>query len=111
MRSDESFINQQGAHVFYDYRKHAVLDIPKLNDTSSDGVIYKVLTVGFFGFLEKPHITINQGGQATLYLLPDAYIGWVMHCLSVAQQGSNFFPEDVEFGYLINDDRYYAHIY
>lgn len=109
--NENYFKNRQGAKVYYDYRLHDTLEIPDVKDTSEDGIVYDVLAVGFFGFLDKPHITIAIDGQAELFLLPDDLIGWVMHCMSVAQQGTNFFPEKVEFGYLLDVDRIYAELY
>lgn len=109
--ADKFFMNDQGAKVFYDHSQQSMLDIPILNDMFDKGVIYKVLSVGFFGFLDKPTVTIEQDGDVVLYRLPDELIGWVLHCMSVSQQGSNFFPEFVEFGYLSDTKRFYAHIY
>ncbi len=104
----EFYYNQRGAKCYFDYTRQGCLDIPKLKSNKERGVVYRVLSVGFFGKNEHPCVTIFENEQAQCLLLPNELSDWAFTMVAFSNAGGNFFPSEVEFGYL--DQRYYAKI-
>lgn len=89
--NSDFYYNQRGAKCFYDYSKHEVLLISKT------GSRYEVLSVGFFGKMEKGCVTIDNNGTPVCYLLPDDLMEWAFTCVSFANRGEKLFPSLVTF--------------
>lgn len=87
----EFYYNQKGAKVYYDYTKHKELII------SDHEIKYQVLSVGFFGKMEKACITINENGNPTCYLLPDELMDWAVDLVYFADRGISSFPKTLIF--------------
>ncbi len=104
----EYYYNQRGAKCYFDYTRQGNLDIPKLKSNKERGVVYRVLSVGFFGNNEQPCVTIYKDEQAQCLLLPNELSDWAFTMVAFSNAGGNFFPSEVEFGYL--DQCYYAKI-
>lgn len=104
----EFYYNQRGAKCYFDYTRQGYLDIPKLKSNKEHGVIYRVLSVGFFGKNGQPCVTIYKDEQAQCLLLPKALSDWAFDMVALSNSGGNFFPSEVEFGYI--NGRYYAEI-
>ena len=104
----EFYYNQRGAKCYFDYKRQGYLDIPKLKPNKERGAIYQVLSVGFFGKNEQPCVTIYKDEQAQCLLLPKELSDWAFDMVAFSNIGGNFFPSDVEFGYI--NGRYYAEI-
>ena len=104
----EFYYNQRGAKCYFDYTRQGYLDIPKLKSNKEHGVIYRVLSVGFFGKNGQPCVTIYKDEQAQSLLLPKALSDWAFDMVALSNSGGNFFPSEVEFGYI--NGRYYAEI-
>ena len=100
--NSDFYYNQRGAKCFYDYRKREVLSISKT------GSRYEILSVGFFGKMEKGCTTINDNGTPVCYLLPDDLMEWAITCVSFANKGERLFPSFVTFTY--HNGRNYADI-
>lgn len=98
---DGVYYNQKGAKCYTDYRKHEVLPIDKKQGSK----IY-VLSVGFFGNMEKACATVHDNGIAKCYLLPDELMEWVQTMVGLSYMGGNLFPSVVEFGCI--KGKYYA---
>lgn len=88
---DDSYINQRGAVCYKDYNKHKCLMI---DDTDRN---YYVLSVGFFGKMEKACVTIQENGKPVVYLLPNEMIEWAFNCVALANRGEQLFPSNVKF--------------
>ncbi len=97
-----AYYNQKGAKCYINYRKHKILCI---NNQSKK---YTVLSVGFFGKMEKACITILDNNTPTCYLLPDELMEWAFSVVAIANCGENLFPSIVKFG--IMQGRFYADI-
>lgn len=97
-----AYYNQKGAKCYINYRKHKILCI------NNQRKKYTVLSVGFFGHMEKACITILDNNNPMCYLLPDELLEWAVSCASLANAGENLFPSIVEFG--IIQGRFYAEI-
>lgn len=97
------YYNQQGAKCFVDYKRHKTLPIE-----ADKGKRFIVLSVGMFGKLEKPCVTILENDEPICYLLPDELAEWAITVISVANIGQNLFPATVEFG--IINKQFYAEI-
>ncbi len=102
--NDATYYNQRGAKCYLDWTKHDFLKIP----ITESGRIYNVLSVGFFGKMEQPHITVEDNNQVECYLLPLELLNWTIYCVSLSRKGSNVFPSQVKFGVINN--QYYAEI-
>ncbi|WP_144514837.1 hypothetical protein [Bacillus pumilus] len=102
-------INQSGAKIYSDLNKHELLQIPTLKNTSEDGSVYHVLSLGVIGTHTTglvPVATIKDSeGKVAAYRLPSALADWVAFNMGL---GVNVFPSDVEFG--IIDGRPYAEV-
>ena len=98
----EFYLNQKGAKCYFDYSKHEELEI--------DGKTkkYNVLSVGFFGKMEKACITIEEEGKPVCYLLPDGLFEWAFNCVAISNCGVNMFPSNVAFTKI--NSRYFADI-
>jgi hypothetical protein len=103
-KEKEYYYNKKGALVYFDFYKHEILPIPK--DLS--GIKYKVLSVGFFGKMEKPCITVEEINKAVCYLLPDQLMDWAILSVGLANLGTDIFPTDVIFNY--SKGKYYADV-
>jgi hypothetical protein len=97
-----TYYNQKGAKCYINYRKHKMLSI---NNQSKK---YTVLSVGFFGKMERACITILDNNIPTCYLLPDELMEWAFSVVALANYGEKLFPSIVEFG--IMQGRFYAEI-
>ena len=69
--------------------------------------IFTVKSVGKFRYNENI-ITIFRHGQTEVFELPVEYDNWVNDVIMAAWSGNNLFPCQVEFGYIIPENRYYA---
>lgn len=107
--SKEFYYNQKGAKCYFDYKKHKTLDIPMISNLADRGIVYKVLSAGFFGFMEQPCVTIEEMGEAVCYLLPKDLIAWVASLVKLANLGQKFLPCNIEFGN--KNGRYYAEMF
>lgn len=87
-----------------DWTKHDYLKIPH----TELGKIYSVLSIGFFGKMKQPNITVEENNQVKCYLLPLELLNWSMDCVAIANVGGNVFPSRVQFGVINN--QYYAEI-
>lgn len=96
------YMNSRGAICYYDFSKHSTLEI------SEKDKIYNVLSVGFFGKMEKACVTILENETPVCYLLPDELMEWAISCVGFANRGVNLFPSDVSFA--IKNNKYYADI-
>lgn len=103
-KEKEYYHNKKGALVYFDYNKHETLPIPK----DFNGIKYKVLSVGFFGKMEKPCVTVEESNKAVCYLLPDQLMDWAMLSVGLANLGTDMFPSDVLFNF--SKGKYYANI-
>ena len=101
-KESEYYYNQRGAKCFFDYNKQEELKI------SSTGNRYLVLSVGFFGNMEKACVTIDDKGKPVCYLLPDGLKEWAITCVAMANRGVNLFPSKVLFNKINN--KYYADV-
>jgi len=108
--SNEYIINNKGAKIYTDINRHAFLDVPDVATAALDaGAKYTVLAVGFLkGRL--PLITVKNDGKPEAYRLPDDLAGWVDMNMQASLKGVKMFPAEVEFGYLVEEDRTYAEI-
>ena len=88
---DDTYINQKGAVCYKDFNKHKYLLIDDKERT------YQVLSVGFFGKMEKACVTIQENGESTVYLLPNSLLKWAVTCVALANKGENLFPSTVRF--------------
>ncbi|WZE74050.1 DUF3800 domain-containing protein [Macrococcus sp. CCM 2573] len=104
MVDDGFYYNQRGAKCYLDWTKHDFLKIP----SSESGKVYNVLSVGFFGNMEQPNITVENNNQIECYLLPLELLNWTIYCVSFSNMVSNIFPSQVKFGVI--DNQYYAEI-
>lgn len=86
--SKEFYYNQKGAKCYFDFKKHAFLKLPQLNQK----IEYFVLSVGFFGKMEQACITISEEGKPVCYLLPNSMLEWTTKMVASAQYGVNYFP-------------------
>lgn len=102
--NDGIYYNQRGAKCYRDWTKHNFLEIPH----TEAGKIYNVLSVGFFGNMEQPNITVENNNQIECYLLPLELLNWTIDCVSVSRIAGNVFPSQVRLGVI--DDQYYAEI-
>lgn len=98
------FYNEKGARCYIDWTKHEFLEIPK----DEGGKVHNVLSVGFFGNMEQPSLTIEHNGQVNCYLLPIDLLDWAITCISFSSMGEKLFPNKVKFGVI--NDIYYAEI-
>lgn len=101
--SKGAFYNQKDAKCYLDYKKHKKLPIEY-----GRGKKFNVLSVGMFGKLEKPCVTVLENDMPICYLLPDELTEWAITVISMADMGQSLFPSIVEFG--IVDKRFYAEI-
>lgn len=102
INEEGTYYNQKGAKCYINYRKHKMLGI------SNKSKKYTVLSVGFFGKMEKACITILDNNTPTCYLLPNELMEWAFSVVAIANYGQNLFPSIVEFG--IMKGRFYAEI-
>ena len=102
--NDGVFYNKKGAKCYIDWTKHEFLEIPKVKS----GKTYNVLSVGIFGNMEQPNLTIENNEQVSCYLLPMDLLGWAITCIGLSNMGEKLFPNKVKFG-VINDN-YYAEV-
>lgn len=107
-KNKEYYYNQRGAKCYFDYTKQGNLIIPKLKSNKERGKVYSVLSVDFFGKNEQPCITIFENEQAQCLLLPKELASWAFDMVALSNLGGNFFPSEVEFGFV--NGRYYAEI-
>ncbi|MGM0817434.1 MAG: hypothetical protein ACQEUO_18355 [Bacillota bacterium] len=99
-------INQRGAKIYSDLNKHELLQIPTLKNTSEDGTVYHVLSLGVIGTHSAGMVPVEDSeGKVAAYRLPSALADWVALNMGL---GVNVFPSDVEFG--IIDGRPYAEV-
>lgn len=101
---DEIYYNQRGAKCYLAWTKHDFLEI----SSTESGKVYNVLSVGFFGNMEQPNITVENNNQIECYLLPLELLNWAIYCVSLSNMVSNIFLSQVKFGVI--NDRYYAEI-
>lgn len=101
-KESDFFYNQRGAKCFFDFSKQEKLII------SESGSKYKVLSVGFFGKMEKACITVEENGLSICYVIPDELKEWAFTCVSMANKGENLFPSYVVFSKKGN--RYFADV-
>lgn len=102
--NDGVFYNKKGAKCYIDWTKHEFLEIPK----NKDGKTYKVLSVGFFGKMEQPNLTVENNGKVDCYLLPMDLLDWTITCIGFSNMGEKLFPNKVNFCFI--NDNYYAEI-
>ena len=102
MKESEFYYNQRGAKCYFDFSRQEKLKISKL------GSRYKVLSVGFFGRVEKAFVTVEENGLSICYVIPDELKEWAFTCISMANKGVNLFPSFVVFSKRGN--RYFADI-
>lgn len=102
LKESEFYYNQRGAKCYFDYKRHKEL---KIDEKSRN---YNVLSVGFFGKLQKACITINEKGIPMCYLLPDELREWAFNCVVLSNAGGNVFPAPVVF--TKKNGKYYADI-
>lgn len=98
------YYNQRGAKCYLDWTKHNFLEISNAESEK----IYNVLSVGFFGNMKQPNVTIENNNQIECYLLPLELLNWAISCVSLSNMGSNLFPSQVRFGVINN--KYYAEL-
>ena len=111
--ADSNFIiDKEGAKVYSDLQKHKLLPVPRIKSRYENGDVYHVLSVRTILTSGKntPTVTIKFGKEVELFRLPIQYLDWVKFCTSSASLEGNFFPSDVQFGYIIGEDRYYAEV-
>lgn len=101
------YLNQKGAKTYRDYKRHDMLKIPPSSKKGA-GIVYDVLSVGSFGVMEQPCITILENGNPVLYLLPMELLDWTIFCVGVAMRGTDLFPNKVMFHNL--KGQYYADV-
>lgn len=89
-KSDEYFLNQRGAKVYFDIKKQPLLRI------TNDKCYYNVVSVGFSNEL-VPMITILEEQVAKCYCLPMELSEWAMTLVGFANMGENLFPSKVVF--------------
>lgn len=99
--SNEYFLNQRGAKVFWDESKQPLLPLKKGENT------YKVISVGF-GKTGVPMVTVEKDGLPICYKLPQEYMEWVMTAVGFTNMGEKVFPGEVVFSLI--KGRYYADI-
>ena len=99
--SEEYFLNQRGAKVFFDSKKQPLLNISNEKDT------YTVLSVGF-NKEGAPLVTVLIGNEPICYRLPEELSNWACELVSVANMGMNLFPTEVTFSKI--KGKYYVDI-
>ena len=107
------FYNTRGAKIYLDITKQDSLKIPRLNSIRGKGKTYEVLSAGHGVNVDECHVTIKEKVGVKLYRLPrdSVYTEWIHNCVVLSHAcGINMFPCRVEFGYIINENRYYAEI-
>lgn len=96
------YMNSRGAICYYDFNKHSTLEISEKDKS------YNVLSVGFFGKMEKACVTILENDTPVCYLLPDDLMEWAISCVGFANREVNLFPSDVSF--VFKNNKYYADV-
>lgn len=94
----EYYYNKKGAKTYFDFRKHKILHVFESSKNKNSSMVYKVLSVGFFGNMEQPCLTIDDKGTPVCYLLPMQLLDWTIYCVGIANMGEDLFPCLVEFG-------------
>jgi hypothetical protein len=90
------YFNMKGAKTYRDYRRHDMLKIPP-SIKKGAGIVYDVLSVGSFGVMEQPCITILENNNPVVYLLPMELLDWTICCVGLAMKGTDLFPSKVVF--------------
>lgn len=103
----EYVVNKQGAKVYTkDVTRHLELKIPQIQQAGEKGKVYTVLSAGMVG--NVPIVTIKQGELPIVFRIPMELSDWVNHLRSLSLMGNNLLPCEVEFGYNVEQRRYYA---
>lgn len=102
--------NHSGAKIFITIEKQPKLVIPALNKNRNKGTVYEVLSVGFHDENHTPMVTIRRNKAIIAYILPDWYQAWVELNMVQHPNGTTPFPCNIEFGYIPEEERYYAEI-
>lgn len=100
------YYNKKGAKTYFDFRKHSILPMFESNKNKNSSMVYNVLSVGFFGNMEQPCLTVDDKGTPVCYLLPMQLLDWTIYCIGIANMGEDLFPCFMEFG--IQNGRQYA---
>ena len=100
------YFNKKGAKTYFDFRKHNILPVFESNNNKESCSVYQVLSVGFFGNMEQPCLTIDEKEKPVCYLLPMQLLDWAIYCIGIANMDDDLFPCLVEFG--IQNGRKYA---
>lgn len=90
------YFNMKGAKTYRDHRRHDMLKIPS-SIKKGAGIVYDVLSVGSFGVMEQPCITILENNNPVVYLLPMELLDWTICCVGLAMKGTDLFPSKVVF--------------
>lgn len=106
----EYITNQQGAKIFSNIDNQPKLAIPALGDNRIRGLVLEVLSVGFHDKNHTPMVTVKKNKTIKSYLLPDWYSEWAELNIASAQSAATPFPCQIEFGYLPDEERYYAEV-
>lgn len=102
--------NQQGAKVFLNMDHQPKLAIPVLKDNKIRGVVLEVLSVAFHVQNHTPMVTVRKNKTIKSYLLPDWYREWAELNIASLHNEATPFPCQIEFGYLPDEERYYAEV-
>lgn len=106
----EFITNRQGAKIFSNIDHQPKLVIPVLRDNKIRGVVLEVLSVDFHATNRIPMVTARKNKTVQSYLLPDWYREWAELNIASAHSAATPFPCQIEFGYLPDEERYYAEV-
>ncbi|MEN6348724.1 MAG: hypothetical protein ABFD08_04910 [Syntrophomonas sp.] len=106
----EFVTNQQGSKIFTNIDDQPKLAIPVLGDNKIRGVVLEVLSVAFHDNNRTPMVTVRKNKTIKSYLLPDWYKDWAELNIASAHSGATPFPCQIEFGYIPDEERYYAEV-
>ncbi|HWP96037.1 MAG TPA: hypothetical protein VN426_04235 [Syntrophomonadaceae bacterium] len=100
--------NHQGAKIFISIDNQPKLVIPGLDKNRNKGKVLEVLDVGFHDINHTPMVTIRKNKAIIAYLLPDWYRDWADLNMVHHSTGTTPFPCNIEFGFIPEEERYYA---
>lgn len=113
VKNEKFVVNKRGAIVYENPFNHELLKIQKISNKNKErGNIYNVLSVGLIRneVYMIPGVTIKNGKNLSFYRLPAQLLDWAVLCVRMSESGNKIFPSQVEFGYLVDENRIYAQI-
>lgn len=112
VKNEEFITNSKGATVYANPLRHELLEIPEVTSELGAGDRYNVLSVGLAqnSVFRIPLVTVEINKRAICYRLPAQLLGWALVCIEMSDDGISMFPSEVEFGYIVSQQRFYAHI-